>query len=107
MAAVLFGGELETLDEPSLLDAFAGAPSTVLGRSRLDEGCVLLVDLLCETGVTASKSRARTMLEQGGVYVNNRRERDAERCIGRDDLVAARYLVIRKGKADYHLVRFD
>jgi tyrosyl-tRNA synthetase len=42
----------------------------------------------------------------GGLYVNNRQERDPERTITEDDLVAGRYLLLRKGKKQYHLVRF-
>ncbi len=108
-AAALFGegGEgIAGLDERSLLEVFAEAPSTSLARGRLDDGGVSLVDLLAETGILPSKSRARATVEQGGVYVNNRRERDAERAIHAGDLIAGRYVVLRRGKRDYHLVSF-
>jgi tyrosyl-tRNA synthetase len=105
-AAALFGEGITTLDERSLLEVFGEAPSTSLARGRLDDGGVALVDLLAETGVLPSKSRARATVEQGGVYVNNRRERDVERAIGTEDLIAGRYLVLRRGKRDYHLVSF-
>ncbi len=83
-AAALFGEGVNLLDERSLLDVFAEAPSTGLARGRLDDGGGLpLVDLLTETGVLPSKSRARSTVEQGGIYVNNRRERDVERSIRR------------------------
>ena len=108
-AAALFGegGEgVAGLDERSLLEVFAEAPSTSLARVRLDDGGMSLVDLLAETGILPSKSRARATVEQGGVYVNNRRERDAERAIDAGDLIAGRYVVLRRGKRDYHLVSF-
>ena len=56
-----------------------------------------------------SRRRAgpRTTVEQGGAYVNNRRETDPGRVIVPDDLMAGRYLVLRRGKRDYHLVKFD
>ncbi len=70
-AAALFGGELAGLDERTLLDVFADAPSTGLPRSRLEGEGALLVDLLAETGLVGSKSQARTAVAQGGAYVNN------------------------------------
>jgi tyrosyl-tRNA synthetase len=54
-----------------------------------------------------SKSQARTTVEQGGAYVNNRRQSDGDRTVGTGDLVAGRYVVLRRGKRQYHLVRFE
>ena len=104
-AAALFGAEVAELDERSLLDVFADAPSTQMPRSRLDAGGLPLVDLLIEIGVK-SKSQARTTIEQGGVYVNNRRESEVDRMLVADDLLAGRYLLVRRGKKNYHLVSF-
>jgi tyrosyl-tRNA synthetase len=106
-AAALFGEEVAVLDEQSVLEVFSEAPSTTLARSRLDGQGLNLVDLLVETGMAPSKGRARTTIEQGGAYINNRREREVSRVIGADDLVAGRYLVLRRGKRDYHLVKLD
>jgi tyrosyl-tRNA synthetase len=105
-ADALFGGELAGLDEATLLDVFAEAPSTDRSRSALDDGGLLLVDLLAETGLVGSKSQARTTVGQGGAYVNNRREDDLARALTAADLVAGRYVVLRRGKRDHHLVRF-
>ncbi len=102
-AAALFGGDLGGLSERSLLDTFAEAPSTALARSVLPAP---LLDLLVRTGVSASRSAARRDLEQGGVYLNNVRESDGERLVTAGDLLAGRYLVVRRGKRNYHLVRF-
>ncbi len=105
-AAALFSEDLTQLDQRSILEVFAEAPSTPLPRSRLDGHGVPLVDLLVETGLSPSRGRARTMVDQGGAYVNNRRETDAGRTLRTDDLVAGRYLVLRSGKKNYHLVSF-
>jgi tyrosyl-tRNA synthetase len=106
-AAALFGEEVTRLDEQSLLDVFADAPSTSVPRDRLDGEGVSLVELMAETKLAPSRGRARTTIEQGGASVNNRREKDVDRSIGVDDLVAGRYVVLRSGKKNYHLVRFD
>ncbi|HEY4929172.1 MAG TPA: tyrosine--tRNA ligase [Acidimicrobiales bacterium] len=105
-AAALFGGDLSGLDERTLLDVFADAPSSDLSSGRLDGPGELLVDLLAETGLVKSKTQARTTVSQGGAYVNNGREDDVDRRVTDRDLVAGRYLVLRRGKKDHHLVRF-
>ncbi|HEX3981126.1 MAG TPA: tyrosine--tRNA ligase [Acidimicrobiales bacterium] len=105
-AQALFGEDLSQLDARSILDVFADAPSTIVPRSRLDGDGAALVDLLVETGLVPSRSRARATIGHNGCYVNNRREVDEGRMVGPDDLVADRYLVLRVGKRNYHLVQF-
>jgi tyrosyl-tRNA synthetase len=105
-AASLFTEEVSRLDERSILDVFADAPSSTLPRARLDGGGVPLVDLLVETGLAPSRGRARTTIEQGGAYLNNRRAEDVGCSVGDDDLVAGRYVILRSGKRNYHLVSF-
>jgi tyrosyl-tRNA synthetase len=106
-AAALFSEDVARLDEQSILDVFADAPSTQLTRSRLDGDGAELVDLMVETHLAPSRGRARTTIEQGGAYVNNSRVEDVDRTVRVDDLVAGRYLVLRSGKKNYHLVRFE
>jgi tyrosyl-tRNA synthetase len=103
----LFSEEVAGLDERSLLEVFAEAPSTTLDRSRLDGPGLSLVDLLVETGLDTSRGRARNTIEQGGAYVNNIRQNDPGYTVGPTDLIDGRYLVLRRGKKEYHLVKFD
>ena len=65
-----------------------------------------LIELFAAALEGGSKSAARRTAEQGGAYVNNRQERDLERPVREEDLVAGRYLFLRKGRKRYHLVRF-
>jgi tyrosyl-tRNA synthetase len=102
----LFSEDLAELDEALLLEVFADAPSSGFARSGLDSG-LQLVDVLVSTGLVSSKTAARSAVAQGGVYVNNRRRVDPEACLSRDDLVVDRYVVLRRGRRDYHLLRFE
>lgn len=104
---VLFTEDIASLDEAVLLDVFAEAPSSTQPRSELHGEGVALVDVLVRGGVTPSKSAARTAITQGGIYVNNRRESDVERRITVADVLHRRYVVLRKGKRDHHLLRFE
>jgi tyrosyl-tRNA synthetase len=101
----LFGGDPTTFSESEILSVFADAPSTELPRSALHAG-LPLVDLVAEVGLEPSKSAARRTVAQGGLYVNNRQERDPDRVVREQDLLAGRFLLLRKGRKRYHLVRF-
>ncbi|HZN15439.1 MAG TPA: tyrosine--tRNA ligase [Acidimicrobiales bacterium] len=103
-AEVLFTEAVAELDEATLLDVFADAPSTELGRDGLD--ALSLVDALMSSGLVKSKGDARKLITQNGASINNRRVDDVERLLTRDDLLHDRYVVLRKGKRDHHLLSF-
>jgi tyrosyl-tRNA synthetase len=102
----LYSEEIARLDEATLLEVCADAPTSVMARSALDGGWGL-VDALVTAGLAPSKGRARTTVAQGGAYVNNHRVTDTEARIVPEDLLFGRYLVLRRGQRDYHLVRFE
>ena len=58
------------------------------------------------SGLAKSKGDARSSSAQDGAYVNNRRVDDVDRQSSGDDLLHDRYVVLRKGKRDHHLLRF-
>lgn len=101
----LFSGDLRSMEEATLVEVFAEAPSTTVVRSRLDGDGVSLVELLAETGLVASRSAARQAIAQGGVSLNGRREADVDRRVTSSDVLAGAYLVLRRGKHSYHLLR--
>ena len=105
-ALALYAGELSTLDEQSLLEVCAETPTSTRGRATLDGAGLSLVDALVDAAMVKSKGEARRLVSQGGVYVNDRREKDTDARLGRPDLLFDRYLVLRKGR-DYHLVCFE
>ncbi len=59
------------------------------------------------SGLAASKGEARRTLTQGGAYVNNRRVDDPEVALDPADLLHGRYLVLRRGRRQYHLVTVE
>lgn len=102
----MFGGELRGLDEATLLDVFSEVPSVSLANGDLaaDKG---LVDVLVGAGVFASKGEARRLVQNGGLYLNGVKiTSDAEK-LGPDSLLTANIAVVRKGKKDYTLLRFE
>jgi tyrosyl-tRNA synthetase len=63
-----------------------------------------LVAVLVQAGLFPSKSQARTGVEQGGVSVNDVVEKSPQRVLGREDVLAGGYVVLRKGKKHYHVL---
>ena len=106
-AGALYSEDIAGLDEATLLAVCAEAPASRWPRQDLDGGGLAVVDALVRAGLAASKGMARSTITQGGAYVNNRRvPADVGATVGRGDLLHDRYLVLRKGKRDYHLVEF-
>ena len=94
----LFGrGELGELDGATLANALAELPRAQVGP---DGGGALppVVELLAATGLCPSRSAARRAVEEGGAYLNNVRVTDVEARPGASDLLADRWLVLRRGK---------
>ncbi|TVP43605.1 MAG: tyrosine--tRNA ligase [Gemmatimonadales bacterium] len=104
---VLFGGGLEGLGADEIADIFADVPSSGVGAAELDGEGAGILDLLVGAGVTSSRGEARRSVEQGGIYLNNERVTDPARSVTRSDAVEGRFLVLRKGKRSYHLVRVE
>jgi tyrosyl-tRNA synthetase len=61
------------------------------------------VDLLVETGLAASKSAARRLIEQGGASLNGARLSNSEALITSTD-VQDGTVILRAGKKRYHRV---
>jgi tyrosyl-tRNA synthetase len=79
-----------------------GTPEIVMPRARLEAG-VAAVDLLVETGLAASKSAARRLIEQGGASINGARLKSIEAVVTHADLQDGA-VMLRAGKKRYHRV---
>ena len=101
-ATALFGsGELNE----EMLAALEGIiPKTPVKRSVFTKD-ETLIDLLVDSGLTASKSEARRLLKQGGVSVN--REKRSSGDLDMAALIGGRFLLLQKGKKQRNLVILD
>jgi len=66
-----------------------------------------VVDLLVESGAVKGRGAARRLIDGGGIYVNNVRVESAGRTVRADDLLEGETLVVRQGKKNYRLIRFE
>ena len=102
-STALFGGRVSSLEESTLLDVVEEVPSSEVTAEQLAAG-ILLVDLLAESGLVTSKGEARRTIEQGGAFVNDEPRSGLDAMVGEADLLHGRYIVLRRGKRNYHLL---
>ncbi len=98
----IFSAAISELDEATLLEVVRETPSSMWSREEFRNG-MDPTDLFVRCELAKSKGEARRFLEQGGFYVNNQR-------VAPEDVVSdaaalhGRYLVLRRGRRELHLV---
>jgi tyrosyl-tRNA synthetase len=102
ISEVLFSGNIQTLNVSEIEEAFKDVPSTEISGSTE----IALIDLLIEAKAAPSKRQARQDIESGAVSINGTKITELDKSIGADDRIEGRYVVIRRGKRNYYLVKF-
>jgi tyrosyl-tRNA synthetase len=95
-SAALFGsGDLAALDAATLEAAFADLPHASVAAGN---GIPPVLDLFVASGLSESRGAARRVVGEGGAYINNRRVTDPAAVPDRSELLAGRWLLLRRGK---------
>jgi tyrosyl-tRNA synthetase len=102
---IMFGGGLDGITEALFGDVAGEIPTTALERSKVEGAGTALIDLLVHSGLAPSRGQAKKDVEGGGIYVNNVRAGEAGRLIAAHDLLFGKFLLLRKGKRTYALLR--
>ena len=103
---IFFGAEISDLNDKQLVSIFADVPSSELERNRLSGDGLSLIDALVSAGLSKSKGEARRVIQQGGAYVNNRRQSSIDAMLDESHLASESTMVLRSGKRNYALLRF-
>lgn len=91
------------LDAETLEGIAADMPSrTLLLNEILDKK---IIDLLNDVGLQASKSEARRLLRNGGVYLNNEKIEDENLVLQSHHLISNRLMLLSAGKKNKLLIR--
>jgi tyrosyl-tRNA synthetase len=102
---ILFGGSLDGISEEIFQDVVGEVPTKDVELAKLAAPGHSLIDLLVRSGLSPSKGQARKDVEGGGIYLNNFRTAEVARAITSADLLFGKYLLLRKGKRTYAVVR--
>jgi len=100
-ADVLFGANPVTASLEAMRQICAEVPVTTMGTATLHDP----VGVLVTTGLAASNSEARRLLQQRSVRANGEQVDEHAR-LDRLALLHGRWMLLRKGKTTYHLLDF-
>ena len=102
ISQALFYGNVRELSAFEIEQALNDVPTYTLQNS--DQ--IALVDLLAQAKIAPSKRRAREDVANGAITVNDERVADAGKILEPADRIAGKYVVVRRGKNKYHLVKW-
>lgn len=104
---ILFGKgtteQLQSLSEQQIMDVFDGVPQHTLSISHIQNGIPIVEFLSVHTSVFSSKAEAKRMLTSNAVSVNKSKVSDSF-VVGLNDLLQNKFVLVQKGKKEYHLV---
>ena len=98
------GDSLQKLDSQTFLELFEGVPQAEVSRSLIDGGLDLIAALVTETGFLSSKGESRRALNENAISVNQVKVGENV-TLGAKDLIAAQYILLRRGKKNYFILK--
>ena len=101
---ILYGGNINEIEEEELAEIFEDIPHLQLERTKIEKG-LEIISALVELKMTNSKGQARNLIASGGVYLNNVQIKDSNQKITSNCLIANRFILLRKGKKNYYLIK--
>jgi tyrosyl-tRNA synthetase len=93
----------ESLSEQDL-EQMEGVIKTDFERTKLNTG-IDVVSFLAETNIFPSKGEARKTIQGGGVSINRKKVDNIGIRIDASFLLHDKYILVQKGKKNYHLVK--
>jgi tyrosyl-tRNA synthetase len=107
---VLFGKsskeDLESLDEKTFNEIFEGVPSSIISLEKLSNEIDIVNLLSLETNFLKSTSDARRSLKENSISVNKNKIKETYK-ISKSDLINNKYVLLQRGRKNYHLVIFN
>jgi tyrosyl-tRNA synthetase len=100
---VLFGGGVDQLTPDVLPHLASAVPTVAITPEALERGIPVL-EALVLAGAQPSKGAARRLIQQGGLYVNDRRWTDPDALLTRKEALFGRAVLLRTGKNKYYLL---
>jgi tyrosyl-tRNA synthetase len=101
----LFGkGNFTEVDLKTLQNILSSAPTVELENA---EKIPDILELAVKTKLCASKSEVRKTITSGGLYINNERINSIEYQPKASDFISGNFLVLRKGKKNYAIVKLQ
>ena len=100
MSEVLFSGEIKSLSKENIEELFGGF------KVEQPKG-LLIEDLLIAIKAASSKREAREFINGNAVAINGEKVCDLTHVVDEKDALFGEYVVIKRGKKNYFLVKFN
>ena len=101
ISQALFSGNLKELTAGEMKDAFKDVPSVEMTKETKN-----IVDFIVESGVSASKRQAREDVTNGAISINGEKVTDVAYEVGEADRLEDEFMIIRRGKKNYKMIKF-
>ena len=100
MSEVLFSGEIKSLSKENIEELF--------GSFKVEQPKgLLLEDMLIAIKAASSKREAREFINGNAVAINGEKVTDLTHVVDEKDALFGEYVVIKRGKKNYYLVKFN
>ena len=76
-------------------------PKTTLTAEDFTDGKITLIDMMLKSSLCASKSEARRLIQQGGVFVGDNKVTSVDHAVEESDF-AGDGVIVKKGKKTFH-----
>ena len=98
---ILFGGNLDEVDEESFITAMHGVHTVEIAREDIDSMNIIDVALLHQN--VSSKGEAKKLIKSNGFSVNREKVTNEKFQVTSISLISGKYMLLQKGKKDYTL----
>lgn len=109
--AILFGKgsteSLSRLDEATFLSVFEGVPQFAITPDELVATPAVLDCLTANAPIFPSKGELRKLIRGGGLSINETKISAEDAVLEKSMLLQGKYLLIRKGKKDYFILKVE
>jgi len=100
ITAALFSGDISSLTADEIEQGFKEMPTYEANKESKN-----LIEWLVEIGIEPSKRQAREDITNGAISINGERVSDLEFIVTAEQAIGGRFIIIRKGKKNYSLVK--
>lgn len=105
VSSALFSNDFYNIGEKEFKDIFNDIPSKEFNIKLIENG-MDIIDLIVLCNICKSKTEAKKLISGGGIEINNKKIVDPEIRVHRNDLILNKYLLIRRGKKNFYLIKF-
>lgn len=100
ITAALFSGDIQSLTADEIEQGFKEMPAYEASRASKN-----IIDWLVDIGIEPSKRQAREDIKSGAISLNGERVQELELDVTAEHAIEGKFIIVRKGKKNYSLVR--